>query len=115
MATTTAAPPLGNSTDNSLTNPVSYMELKHRLHRKLLERINLDRLAAIDAPRMRREVRAALEALVAEESHGLDNDGRVALVEEVLNEVFGLGPLDPLMQDPSVSDVLVTTHNLFSN
>ncbi len=112
MATTTAAPPLENSADNSVTNPVSYMELKHRLHRKLLERINLDRLAAIDAPRMRREVRSALEALVAEESHGLDDDGRVALVEEVLNEVFGLGPLDPLMQDPSVSDVLVTTHNL---
>jgi pilus assembly protein CpaF len=112
MASSIATPPLENSSNGSDRNPVSYMELKHRLHRKLLERINLDRLAAIDAPRMRREVRAALEALVIEEPHGLDDDGRVALVEEVLNEVFGLGPLDPLMHDPTVSDVLVTTHNL---
>ncbi len=88
------------------------MELKHTLHRKLLERINLDRLAAIDAPRMRREVRSAVAALVDEEDHGLSDEHRDALIDEVLDEVFGLGPLDPLLQDPTISDILVTTARL---
>jgi len=88
------------------------MELKHLLHRRLLERINLDRLAEIDAPRMRKEVRSAVAALVQEEDGGLDESTRERLTEEVLDEVFGLGPLDPLLQDPTISDILVTTPNL---
>ncbi len=87
----------------------AYMELKHLLHRRLLERINLDRLAEIDAPRMRREVRSAVAALVAEEHDGLAEELREKLIDEVLDEVFGLGPLDPLFQDPTISDILVTT------
>lgn len=92
--------------------PAGYMELKHLLHRRLLERINLDRLAEIDAPRMRKEVRSAVAALVQEEDGGLDESTRERLTEEVLDEVFGLGPLDPLLQDPTISDILVTTPNL---
>lgn len=92
--------------------PESDLELKHALHRKLLERINLDRLAEIDAPRVRREVRNALSALVEENEFGLSEEHREELIDQVLNEVFGLGPLEPLMQDPTVSDILVTTPNL---
>ena len=88
------------------------MELKHRIHRRLVERINLERLAEIDAPRVRREVREAVAALVAEENAGLDSDVEERLIEEVLNEVFGLGPLEPLMSDPTISDILVTTPEL---
>jgi pilus assembly protein CpaF len=89
-----------------------YMELKHQLHRKLLERINLERLAEIDAPRVRREVRVAVAAMVVEVAPQLPEPEHESLVDEVLNEVFGLGPLEPLMQDPSISDILVTTPNL---
>jgi pilus assembly protein CpaF len=89
-----------------------YMELKHQLHRKLLERINLERLAEIDAPRVRREVRVAVAAMVEEVAPQLAEPEHESLVDEVLNEVFGLGPLEPLMQDPSISDILVTTPNL---
>ncbi len=89
-----------------------YLELKHTLHGKLLERINLDRLAEIDAPRVRKEVRAAVAALVAEEAPQLQGDERESLIDQILNEVFGLGPLDPLMQDDTVSDILVTTSDL---
>jgi pilus assembly protein CpaF len=92
--------------------PESDLELKHALHRKLLERINLDRLAEIDAPRVRREVRNALSALVDENEFGLPEGHRNELIDQVLNEVFGLGPLEPLMQDPTVSDILVTTPDL---
>ena len=88
------------------------MELKHVLHRKLLERINLDRLVEIDAPRVRREVRAAVAALVLEQNVQLPEREREALIDQVLDEVFGLGPLDPLLQDPTVSDILVTTPKL---
>lgn len=88
------------------------LEFKHALHRKLLGRINLDRLAEIDAPRVRREVRSALSALVAEEDFQGTEKQRDLLIDQVLNEVFGLGPLEPLMQDPTVSDILVTTPKL---
>ncbi len=89
-----------------------HMELKHQLHRKLLERINLERLAEIDAPRVRREVRAAVAAMVREVAPALNDGATESLIDEVLNEVFGLGPLEPLMQDPTISDILVTTPQL---
>lgn len=89
-----------------------YLDLKHTLHGKLLERINLDRLAEIDAPRVRKEVRAAVAALVSEEVPQMAGDDRETLIDQVLNEVFGLGPLDPLMQDDTISDILVTTSDL---
>ena len=88
------------------------MELKHVLHRKLLERINLDRLVEIDAPRVRREVRSAVASLVDEQNPKLPESQREPLIDQVLDEVFGLGPLDPLLQDPTVSDILVTTPKL---
>jgi pilus assembly protein CpaF len=88
------------------------MELKHVLHRKLLERINLDRLVEIDAPRVRREVRSAVASLVDEQNAQLPHGQRDTLIDQVLDEVFGLGPLDPLLQDPTVSDILVTTPKL---
>lgn len=90
----------------------AYVELKHILHRKLLESINLDRLAEIDAPRVRREVRSAVAALVEEQDPNLVESERETLIDQVLDEVFGLGPLDPLLQDPTVSDILVTTPRL---
>lgn len=88
------------------------VELKHRLHRRLIQRINLDRLAEIDAPRVRNEVRTAVARLVEDEEFGFQNGDKEMVIEQVLNEVFGLGPLEPLMQDPSISDILVTTPNL---
>ncbi len=90
----------------------SNIELKHALHRKLIGRINLDRLAEIDAPRVRREVRSALVTLVDEADFPAPQEHKEELIDQVLNEVFGLGPLEPLMQDPDVADILVTTPDL---
>ncbi len=89
--------------------PPEYTELKHRIHRRLLERINLERLAEIDAPRMRQEVRTAVASLVEQEQSNLGEWSKDLIIDQVLNEVFGLGPLEPLMQDPTISDILVTT------
>ena len=85
-------------------------ELKFTLHRKLLDRINLEALATIDNQRMRTEVRQALVALMDGESTLLSSIEKQQVCDEVLDEVFGLGPLEPLLEDPTISDILVNTH-----
>jgi pilus assembly protein CpaF len=89
---------------------LEYQELKFTLHRKLLERINLDVLAGIDDDRIRAEVREAVLAMVQEEPTLLTASEKQQISDEVLHEVFGLGPLEPLLADPSVSDILVNGH-----
>jgi pilus assembly protein CpaF len=89
-----------------------YQELKFALHRKLLERINLEALSSIAGERVRAEIRTAVSRLVNEERTPLSLLEKERVTEEVLNEVFGLGPLEPLLQDPTVSDILVTTPHL---
>ena len=87
-----------------------HQDLKFTLHRKLLDKINLDALASIDTQKLRNEVRSALTALIDAEQTLLSAVERNQIVSEVLDEVFGLGPLEPLLQDPTVSDILVNTH-----
>jgi pilus assembly protein CpaF len=89
---------------------LEYQELKFTLHRKLLERINLDVLAGIDDDRIRSEVREAVLAMVQEEPTLLTAAEKQQISDEVLHEVFGLGPLEPLLADPSISDILVNGH-----
>ena len=89
-----------------------YQELKFTLHRKLLDKINLEALATIDNQRVRAEVRQAVISLIDGEPTLLSSLEKQQISEEVLDEVFGLGPLEPLLQDPTVSDILVTTPKL---
>src|SRR5664279_2420112 len=84
-----------------------YQELKFTLHRKLLDQINLDALAGIENDRIRSEVRQAALTIVEQEPTLLTANEKEQIAEEVLHEVFGLGPLEPLLQDPSISDILV--------
>jgi pilus assembly protein CpaF len=86
-----------------------YQELKFALHRKLLDRINLEALSSVASERVRNEVRAAVARLVEEERAPLSITEKDRVIEEVLDEVFGLGPLEPLLADPTISDILVTT------
>ncbi|MCC6590880.1 MAG: CpaF family protein [Bryobacterales bacterium] len=87
-----------------------YQELKFTLHRKLLDKINLEALATIDNQRVRGEVRNALMQLIDGEPTLLSSVEKQQICDEVLDEVFGLGPLEPLLQDPTISDILVNTH-----
>ncbi len=93
-----------------LTLNPEYQELKFKLHRKLLDKINLEALASIENQKVRIEVRNALMALMDDESTLLSSLERQQICDEVLDEVFGLGPLEPLLQDPTISDILVNTH-----
>jgi pilus assembly protein CpaF len=87
-----------------------YQELKFTLHRKLLDKINLEALATIDNQRVRGEVRQALIALIDAEPTLLSALEKQQICDEVLDEVFGLGPLEAMLQDPTISDILVNTH-----
>ena len=87
-----------------------YQELKFTLHRKLVDKINLEALASIDNQRVRGEVRQALITLIDAEPTLLSSLEKQQISDEVLDEVFGLGPLEPLLQDPTISDILVNTH-----
>src|ERR1700730_11147493 len=86
-----------------------YQALKFALHRKLLDRINLEALSSVASERVRNEVRSAVAKLVEEERTPLNISEKDRVIEEVLDEVFGLGPLEPLLADPTISDILVTT------
>ena len=74
-----------------------YQELKFTLHRKLVDKINLEALATIDNQRVRGEVRQALISLIDNEPTLLSSLEKQQISEEVLDEVFGLGPLDQLV------------------
>src|SRR5450631_2177068 len=99
------------STGRAKTAPTpEYQELKFTLHRKLVDKINLDALASMDNQKMRGEVRQALLGLIDAEPTLLSSHEKQQICDEVLDEVFGLGPLEPLLQDPTISDILVNTH-----
>src|SRR5271166_5101309 len=87
-----------------------YQELKFTLHRKLVDKINLEALATIDNQRVRSEVRQALLSLLDSEPTLLSAIEKQQISDEVLDEVFGLGPIEPLLSDPTISDILVNTH-----
>ncbi|HWH60063.1 MAG TPA: CpaF family protein [Terriglobales bacterium] len=84
--------------------------VKAAIHRKLIQKLNLDRLNEVSRDDVRREVGQILEALVVGESTPMNLQERERLAQEVLDEVFGLGPLEPLLADPTISDILVNTH-----
>jgi pilus assembly protein CpaF len=86
-----------------------YLELKANVHRKLLNRLNLEALANVDRSRAESEIRALLGTLLAEESVPISLGERETLFAELLDDVFGLGPLEPLLRDAGVSDILVNT------
>jgi pilus assembly protein CpaF len=86
-----------------------YLELRASVHRKLLNRLNLEALSQTDRSRAEGEIRALLAQLLSEEGTPLSLSERETLFGEVLDDVFGLGPLEPLLRDPSISDILVNT------
>ncbi len=86
-------------------------EIKSRIHKLLLERLNLTNLDQYDQDQVVAEIRKVVQGLLDQESAPLNYDEREALVEQVLHEVFGLGPLEPLLQDPTISDILVNTYD----
>jgi pilus assembly protein CpaF len=91
-----------------------YQELKSRIHQDLLTRLNLDRLTRMRQDEAEPEIRNLIVGLIERESSKIPLSlfEREALISDVVNELFGLGPLEVLLRDPSVSDILVNRHDL---
>jgi pilus assembly protein CpaF len=82
-------------------------ELKTEIHRKLIGVLNMERVSSLPPERVRAEIRAVVERLLADERVPMTAAEQNRIVEEVLDEVLGLGPLEPLLKEPSISDILV--------
>jgi pilus assembly protein CpaF len=88
-----------------------YQQVKADLHRKILDRLNLERLGRTPSDAARDEVLALIRNSVNSEAVPLSFAERERLSREILDEIFGLGPLEPLLKDPSISDILVNRYN----
>ncbi len=97
----------GSGDDTATINQHSFQEMKARLHRAIINRMDLTKLGQLDPDQLRSEVSRLAEGLLAVENAPLSSNERERLVEEVRHELFGLGPLEPLLADPTISDILV--------
>ena len=88
----------------------AYQELKTTLHRELLGKIDLEKLTSLEDVRARAQVQQVIQDLIVELETPLSTSERDRLAREVLHEVFGLGPLEPLLQDATINDILVNTY-----
>src|SRR6516164_6310617 len=95
---------------STMIGRTDFSAVKTAIHRKLIQKLNLDRITESNREEVRRQVSSILEALVVGESTPMNLQERERLVQEVLNEVFGLGPLEPLLADETVADILVNTY-----
>ena len=90
--------------------PKAYQELKSTIHRDLLSRVDLEKLMDLRDGRARSQIFGIIQDLVSSSNTPMSGTERERLAREVLDEVFGLGPLEPLLQDPTINDILVNTH-----
>ena len=102
----TLVPPAAARVD---TRHPQYQELKSRVHQGLLNRLNLERLTRVSREEAEPEIRGVIMGMLEAESDQipLSQFERQALIGDVLNELFGLGPLEELLADPEISDILV--------
>jgi len=109
---------IGNNNNNGAPGAVadgtgqhSFQEMKSRLHRTLINRMDLTKLQTLTPEQVHAEVSRLAEAVLAQEAMPLSVSERERLVSDVQHELFGLGPLEPLLKDPTISDILVNKHD----
>ena len=90
---------------------VILQDLRLRIHRRLIDTLDLAKLSSLEMDRVKVEIRRILEDMVMAEAIPLSRVDRDRLVTDVQHEVFGLGPLETLMKDPEITDILVNTHS----
>ena len=85
----------------------NFEELKRQIHRKLVDKLDLTRVSDLSSDALRREIRLVVEHLCDTENPLLNRNERERLIDEVLDETFGFGPLEMLLKDPTISDILI--------
>ena len=98
------APPVSRASDRNF-------ELKSEIHKKLIGVLNLERVASSPKERIRAEIGRVVERLLEDERVPMTTGEQNRIIEEVLDEVLGLGPLETLLKEPSISDILVNGYN----
>jgi pilus assembly protein CpaF len=99
----------GSGSDNGGQH--SFQEMKSRLHRTLINRMDLTKLGTLTPEQVHAEVSRLAETVLAQEAMPLSSSERERLVNDVQHELFGLGPLEPLLADPTISDILVNSYS----
>ncbi len=97
----------GNAVQSPTRGADRYFELKSEIHRKLIGVLNLELVASLPKDRLRAEIGRVVERLLEDERVPMTTAEQNKIIEEVLDEVLGLGPLEPLLKEPSISDILV--------
>ena len=87
----------------------AYQQLKMNIHQTIIERVELDKLQRLTPEQVKRELAQLVERIVDEDKVPMNEFERRRLVQDVQDEMLGLGPLEPLLNDPTVSDILVNT------
>ncbi len=90
---------------------VEYQQIKADLHRKILDRLDLEKLGRTPGDAAREEVLLLIRNTVNSEAVPLSFAERERLAREILDEIFGLGPLEPLLKDPTISDILINRYD----
>ncbi len=98
--------PIANHSPQA-SKTAEFDNLKRRIHSKLVDKLDLNRVGELQGDVLRREIRLVVEHLCDTENTLLNRAERDRLVDEVLDETFGLGPLEYLLKDPSISDILI--------
>ena len=88
-----------------------YFELKSEIHKKLIGVLNLEKVSSLPKDRVRTEIGRVVERLLEDERVPMTTAEQNKIIEEVLDEVLGLGPLEPLLKESSISDILVNGYN----
>jgi pilus assembly protein CpaF len=104
------ASPSATPAPASMASLKSYQDLKTSLHRELLNKIDLEKLTSLQDVRGRTQVQSVIYDLIGNTTVPLSAAEKERICREVLHEVFGLGPLEPLLQDQTITDILVNTH-----
>jgi pilus assembly protein CpaF len=108
MSTAGGASRLGSiSQAGTDRNGKSFEELKRIIHAKLVDKLDLSRVSDLAGETLRREIRLVVERLCDTENPLLNRMERERLIDEVLDETFGFGPLEVLLKDPTISDILI--------
>lgn len=92
-------------------NQVNYQRIKTRIHERFLDEVDLNSLDRMNEFEARERIKHALVELIQRDRTPVTSAERERMVDEIRNEVFGLGPLEPLLTDPGVSDILVNGHD----
>ena len=89
----------------------AYQQLKVSIHQKLLDRVDLAAMESLTQERLREEIAQLVERLLSEDAVLVNDAERAGLIRDIQHEMLGLGPLEPLLADPTISDILVNSHS----